>query len=413
MPRITTTNDPIEPLLPTSGWLREYVDFSQSLEACTRFRFFSACCALGAAINNKVWIQRGDVGLLPRLFPNLWVLLLAPPGQGHKTSTINMGVNCLTQGCPEVRILADKITPESLVKALSEPQEKEIIRIGPRDATGLVKAPEFSVFFGKQQYNSGLVSLITDLYDYREEWKSDTIGRGVNVLRNNCISIIGGSTPDWLQSMLPQDAFTGGFMSRFVIVEMPPTYCKRCALPKRNPETEASWERLVQGMRGFVRLRGEIEWPLDCQKYYEKLYDDLTPTGETQRDAYQQRESEQVLKLGMLLAISQHEMILRKDYLQHANKLLKCLLEETVPRIERLTTHPRMKLVQDMQDLLRTRREITHKDLLRAVYRSLSHGEQQFNEAIKILLFAGIVKKDGSKSAMNPTYVLIKDDPTW
>ena len=223
-----TTYDPLQDILPASGWLGKYVSFMKELEACPRFKFFSAACVLGATINNKVYIHRGSEELLPKLFPNVWVILLAPPGRGHKTSTINAALNCLYQACPEVRILADKLTPESLVKALSEPSTAtDKIRIGPRDATGIIKAPELSVFFGKQQYNQGLVSLITDLYDFREEWAVETIMRGRNTLKNICISILGGSTPDWLQKMLPEDAFTGGFMSRFVLVEMPPTYFKR------------------------------------------------------------------------------------------------------------------------------------------------------------------------------------------
>ena len=142
------SKDPISIHLPKDGWLGEYLEFTSGMEACPRFNFFSACCVLGAAVNNAAWIQRGDVDLLPKLFPNVWTILLAPPGRGHKTSVINMAVNCLTAACSEVRILADKLTPEYLVKALSSPKTaKEVIRIGPRDATGLIKAPELSVFF--------------------------------------------------------------------------------------------------------------------------------------------------------------------------------------------------------------------------------------------------------------------------
>jgi len=104
--QVTTDLDPIRALVPKKGWLRNYVHFSDGLEACARFRFFTACNMLGAALNNKVWLHRGSPDLLPKLFPNPWVLLLAPPGRGHKTSTINMGVKCLEQACPEVRILA-------------------------------------------------------------------------------------------------------------------------------------------------------------------------------------------------------------------------------------------------------------------------------------------------------------------
>jgi hypothetical protein len=399
-----TETDPITEVLPTKGWLADYVKFTSPLEACTRFHFFSACCILGAVLNNKVYIHRGDPDLLPKLFPNPWIILLAPPGRGHKTSTINLSINCLQAACPEVRILADKLTPESLVKALSEPQGDEVIRIGPRDATGLIKAPELSVFFGKQQYNTGLVSLITDLYDYREEWVSETIMRGKMVLKHNVISILGGSTPDWLQTMLPQDAFTGGFMSRFIIVEMPPNYLRRRAFVTKPKGI--TWEDLVKGLSYFKEIKGEVKWTQNGLKTYVDYYESLLPTGDVQRDAYQERESEQILKLAMLLAISEHKMKVDSRHMSQARKILNFLMKETEPRIERLTTHPRMKLVQEIQDILRVITTIDRKSLLRKVYRSLEHGETQFQEAIRILTMTGIIELQGNPN--NPKITLAK-----
>lgn len=413
--RLKTTSDPITKLLPERGWLREYVDFTSGLEACTRFQFFTACCMLGAALNNRVYIHRGDRELLPKLFPNPWVLLLAPPGRGHKTSTINMGVNCLQQACPEIRIIADKITPESLVKALSEPSEKETIRIGPRDATGLIRAPEVSVFFGRRTYNEGLIQLITDLYDYRPEFSSETISRGKTVLRNNCLSIIGGSTPVWLQNKLPDDAFSGGFMSRFIIVEMPPTYYRRIASPTKP--TSASWKRIVEGLLELRQFDGEMTLTKRGDEHYTKYYENITPTGSEQFDAYQEREVEQIFKLSMLLAICEGNTSVDERHFEHARSILRLLMKETEPRIERLTTHPRMRLVQDIQDLLRSHASLTRKELLNKLYRSLDFGEAQFLEAVRILGMAGVVHITGTPS--NPTYALncnctlleVGDDP--
>ena len=390
-----SSHDGFEHLIPTSGWLGNYYTFSKDLEACPRFKFFTACCMLGAAVNNRIYIHRGDKNLLPKLFPNIWIILLAPPGRGHKTSTINMGINALTEACPDVRMLADKLTPESLVKALAEPlNPRERVTIGPRDATGLIKAPELSVFFGKQQYNTGLVSLITDLYDYREEWSVETIGRGKSVLRRNCISIIGGSTPTWLQKMLPDDAFTGGFMRRFLLVEMPPTYFKRRAYPK-NEHGNIEWDDLIKGLREIVTLEGEMGWTPTCADYYQEYYEGIKPTGDEQKDAYMEGEVEQVLRISMLLALSTGEMYITLDNFKLARKMVDALMVETNPRIERLTTNPRMVAVQDVQSLLRQFGPTSEKVLLRKMYRSLSLGDAQFYEAMRILKVAGIIEGIG------------------
>lgn len=397
--------DSIRPYLPKDGWLGEYIHFGDGLEACPRFRFFSACCALGAAINNKIWVQRGDEGLLPKLFPNPWVVLLSPPQRGHKTSTINMAVNCLTQAYDDIRILSDKITPEAIVNALSMPQHpKEVIRIGPRDATGLIKAPELSVFFGKQQYNVGLVSLITDLYDYRETWQSETVGRGKNTLKNNCISVLGGSTPNWLQQMLPQDAFTGGFMSRFILVEMPPNWYKRDPHPKKRQEV--NWKHLVEGMKEFKKFKGRMEWAVGAKDVYAEYYMNFTPTGDVQLDAYRERETEQILKIAMILDLNKDKFELTGESLLQAKDLLRSLEEEVSPRIERLTTHPRMHLTQEIQDVLRLYGKLDENSLLKKVYRFLSLGEHQFYESLSLLRKTGVLGYEGKPG----TYVYYLKD---
>jgi len=400
-------HDHLEEILPVEGWLGEYIQFAKDLEACPRFKFFTACCCLGAAVNNKVWIQRGDAGLLPKLFPNIWVILLAPPGRGHKTSTINMGINCLIEACPEVRILADKLTPEALVQALSEPVgPRERIRIGPRDATGLIKAPELSVFFGRQQYNTGLVALITDLYDYREEWSVETIGRGKNVLKRNCISILGGSTPTWLQKMLPDDAFTGGFMRRFLLVEMPPNYFKRRAYPK-NLKESTGWSDIVQGLRTLSIIQGEMGWTPTCAEYYKEYYENLKPTGDEQKDAYLEGEAEQILRISMLLALSKGELFISLEDFKLAKQIVEVLMEETNPRIERLSTHPRMSVAQDVLSLLRQLGPTPESILLKRVYRTLSLGDSQFYEAVRVLLKTRDIEIIGKPP--NTTYRLRKE----
>jgi len=248
----------------------------------------------------------------------------------------------------------------------------------------LIKTPEASVFFGKQQYNVGLVSLVTDLYDYREKWVSGTIGRGNEVLYNVCISILAGSTPTWLQKMLPEDAFIGGFMSRFVIVEMPVSYAKKDALPQKA-NTGVEWSALVDELKELSKMKGEFKWGEGSKELYKKYYDELLPTGNVQQDAYREREPEQILKLSMLLAVSDHTMTVTSKHIEQAHNILHALRVETDPRIDRLTTHPRMNVVQEIRDILNMYGELSENDLLSHVYRILSHGEIQFYEALRIL----------------------------
>jgi hypothetical protein len=308
-----------------------------------------------------------------------------------------MCVNCLTQACDEIRILSDKLTPESVVHALSSPQTpKEVIRIGPRDATGLLKAPEMSVVFGKQQYNVGMISLITDLYDYREEWVSETIGRGKQTLRNNCISVFAGSTPSWLQHMIPQDAFSGGFMRRFIIVELPVSFYKRDSDPKKPKDMQ--WRTLVEDFREFSRISGQMTWGKGSKEAYKEYYDSFEPTGDEQHDAYKEGTYEQVLKIAMLLELNKGRLELTAKSLTQAKGLLESITPEVYTRIQALTVHPRMHLTLEIQQILKIHGTMKESKLLEKVYKNLSQGERQFYETLSVLKHTGIITVSGKPS---------------
>jgi len=155
-------------------------------------------------------------------------------------------------------------------------------------------------------------------------------------------------------------------------------------------------------------MKGEVKWIKDGKKVYTEHYENLKPTGEVQRDAYQEREIEQMIKVAMLLSISKGDEGVNGDHILQAKKFMVCLMEETAPRIERLTTHPRMALVQEIQDHLRKYETLTRRQLLKRVYRGLAYGEVQFSEAIRILHLTGTIKQLDRGHATNPTYTLIK-----
>lgn len=371
------SEDQIQRLLPQKGFLKEYMEFTENLEGCARFRFFSACCILGALINNKVWISRGNKDLLHPLYANMWIILVSPPGRGTKTSTINFAVNLLQQATDQTRILSDKITPESLLKNLSEPAGDR------KDAVGLIKAPEMSVLFGKQTYNQSMVSLITDLYDSRPEWINETIGRGKNVLLNNCISIIAGTTPDWMQTRLPEDAFGGGFMSRFILVEMPDDYLKSIPWPEKNKDYD--YEKLVNILSDYNNLYGEMQWSNEAKNLYIEHYKQLQPTGDSQQDAYLVRYPEHVIRLAMLLALSEKRKILNYNDYDLSRKIIDFILEPALKRVEKLEATPYITLANEIYDIICYNKNISQKQLYRKIHKKLQY-DKQFDELINALL---------------------------
>src|SRR5262245_54935878 len=141
-------------LVPKTGWLADYIEYTRFTEPPTVFHFFAGMVAIGAAMSRNVFFDMGAY----QIFPNLCVVIVAPSGRCKKTSACNVSVGLFRNIGGNV--LQDKVTPEALISAF---QDKS-------SATGLIYAPELAVFLGKQKYNEGMVPLLTALFDCPKEW---------------------------------------------------------------------------------------------------------------------------------------------------------------------------------------------------------------------------------------------------
>ena len=81
--------DSITKYLPNKGYFYYYKEITKYAEACDRFHFFTGAATLGAVVNRKVYFQRGSLDTFPTLYPNPWVILVAPQGVGYKVGTLS------------------------------------------------------------------------------------------------------------------------------------------------------------------------------------------------------------------------------------------------------------------------------------------------------------------------------------
>jgi hypothetical protein len=112
-PAHTRPND-FDDLVPTRGWIADYVDYTRNTEPPTVFHFFAGMMAVSTALSRNMYYDMGPY----QLFPNLCVVIVAPSGRCKKTSACQMSVNMMN--AIGLNVLADKLTPEVLVESLKE-----------------------------------------------------------------------------------------------------------------------------------------------------------------------------------------------------------------------------------------------------------------------------------------------------
>lgn len=283
-------------------------------EAPRSYILFSAMAMLGAAVGRHVYFDQ-DVH---RVYPLLNLLLIGPSGIGKSTS-IHMAEDTLLRHLAkdlEVFIIGGKSTKEAL---------HDDLMMHPQS---ILVASELSNMFSREKYQEGMIQYVTDLLDLRPSAVRTKSG-GLKVIIDPSVSIIGGSTKEWLQDQMPSSAGAGGFLPRFLIVKED-YKAQRIPDPKRvysasklrelqlkREGIQVDFERLVRTYRGMGSLDFADNTASDVYGYW---YQTFTP--ETGHLApFAARAGVHVMRLALLSAISCSQAEIRTQDVEAAIKL--------------------------------------------------------------------------------------------
>ncbi len=261
-------NEPWDALVPRrEGFLTDFVYASRGLTSPTEFCLWTGLFVVSSCIRRDAWIDWSPLGCF---YPNLYVILVAPPGLCGKGTVINFGMDVLENSTKFLQnetlkklkqflIFRDKITSEKLLmdiatwsKARIEIEVEGNTRFINRSGAVILCADELSVFLGKQQYNEGLISILLGLYDNKKEFGYSTKVHGRLTVKGSYTTLIGGTTIAGLRESIPEAAMGDGFLSRTIMV-----YRDRPTRPYRKP-------RAVVGGPSNEELAKRLAWI--CEK---------------------------------------------------------------------------------------------------------------------------------------------------
>lgn len=311
-----------------SGWLENYLKYTENSESPLSYHVWCGLSVIAGALQRKVYLRWG-LGRV--VYPNLYTVLIGPSGRTRKGVAIGIAKEFLKQ------IPGVTVTPES-----SSGRQAMILAMkrastnftDPTD--GKIKfhcavtafSEELSVFLG--QGDIAYLSNLTDWYDSKDDWEYETVGRGKDSLMGLCLNLLGGTAPDWIQSMIPQEALGGGFTSRiiFIVEEI-----KRKLVPEYTitPEEEALGELLTRDLERISQLAGEITFDEPAKQLYVDWYieqDTALSAGrpaitDTRFAGYCERRATHLQKLMILCSASRgDDLTIKPEDFESALKLL-------------------------------------------------------------------------------------------
>lgn len=194
------------------GFINAFISHTDNLEAAPIFRKWAAITALGAVLEQKVYLQTSAP-----LYPNLYVFLVGHPGVG-KTRTVNAAAAFLRE-LPDFHLSPTSMSAASLVDALME-AKRSIIRLPdpPMEYNSItICADELGAFMHK--YDDEMVGNLTTFYDVVVPYGHRRRGKEIKIaIKHPQVSILCGTTPSNLMKFMPENAWDQGFTSRVIMV---------------------------------------------------------------------------------------------------------------------------------------------------------------------------------------------------
>ncbi len=159
------------------------------------------------------------------------------------------------------------------------------------------KKTEDTVNFLHQTYDCG---------DYRYE----TVTRGKDCIKNSCVNLLAGSTPDFMQQIFKDELINQGFSSRAMFIFASANRFRRLRISEFTQEQLAAREDVLNHIKKLSTLYGEVAFSDEAMAYLENWWEveSLTkqrPNTSIKLDAYYERKQIHVIKLAIGIHFSE------------------------------------------------------------------------------------------------------------
>jgi len=303
------------------SWLQGYLAFTSEQESPEVFHLWCGVSAIAGALRRKVHFNMGYF----QLFPNMYIVLVSPPGKCKKSTAMGMARGRLAK-VPGINWSVDSTSRERLIQDLSQ-----IYVDGHSSMTAY--SSELASLVTTSQMD--MIAFLTDIFDSPDEWTHKTKGGGTNKIKAPYLNLMAGTTPDWIARAMPLDTIGIGLTSRIVFVYADEPRPGN-PFPELDPTMMELRGYLEEDLQDIAMISGEYILAPDAKEYYREWYKTRMSTAgniDPRLSGYYERKHVHLLKLCMIVAASRHsELTISMTDLQSAMELMSAT-EERMPSV--------------------------------------------------------------------------------
>lgn len=254
------------------NWLTSFMEYSSFGEAPSKMLFWTGVSTVCGALRRRVWLDMKYF----QWVPNMYIIMVAPPGIVSKSTTANIGMNLLRR-VEGIAFGPDVVTWQALVESLAENSElaldKETGEYLPMSCI-TIASDEFGTFLNPDDRE--MVDVLVSLWDGKKgTFSKVTKMSGSDSIENPWVNIIACTTPSWIAGNFPQYMIGGGFTSRCVFVYAD-TKRQEIAYPDQAvPENFGKMqEDLVHDLKDISEMIGEMKLTPEAREFGTEWYSD-------------------------------------------------------------------------------------------------------------------------------------------
>lgn len=343
-----------------NDFISGYLEYCKNTESPTQYHLWCGISAIASALQRRCRLPWG----VETIYPNQYIVLIGASGKCRKG--VAMGILYDIVQAAGIKCAAESITREALIRDF-----KESINSFSDPELGiqyhcsmLVLSEELSIFLGNKDVR--FLADLTDWYNCKTEWTYRTKNMGTDKISSMCLNILGATAPDWLTSILPQEAVGGGFTSRIIFVVEDN---KRAAVASPFVPDYALRDAIVHDLEDIATVCGEFKLTDETLglyiDWYEKQHNN--PYVKDARFAgYGERRATHLRKLAMACSASRDNSLIITAADFNRAKIILETTEVAMPRVFRgLGRAKYSELTMYVFDFIVQKKQVTKSEIMR------------------------------------------------
>lgn len=300
-----------------------FLEFTKEAESPTSFLRWAAITTLSATLRDNTW---WPVGMGQRIYPNIYTILVARSGACKKGLPLKIA-NGLLSKIQNTKMTAGRTSIQKVIQKMAETQTRATKGPGGHLIQGgslILYSEELATLIVD---DPATIPLLTDLYDYHEEYVNDLVAAGSITIKDSCLTLLAASNEEFLREIYTKRAQYGGLLGRtFLIMEQK----RRQKNSRMYFNEENTNQPLIDHLIKVAQLRkGPAFIPDETKKAYDDWYNTIEDD-ESSKSGMIERLGTHVQKVCLALAAAEPDfgdrLIIYPRHFEEAKELCTGLI---------------------------------------------------------------------------------------